>query len=148
MFGFQVIAGPPAKLKILKFDHSEVGMKNACLGPSVSVFHVQILNTEFSLSMSESQTHWNSVLLTLGAWSPTWHWIKRHKHISTMTSLTLQLIDNIATLSRTTRLGMKSFSLLSELGHFPFVRSGRPAHSRCNDNFTFNQSYPARSVKF
>ena len=57
MFGFQVIAGPPAKLKILKFDHSEVGMKNACLGPSVSVFHLQILNTEFNLSMSESQTH-------------------------------------------------------------------------------------------
>ena len=57
MFGFQVIAGPPAKLKILKFDHSEVGMKNACLGPSVLVFHLQILNTEFNLSMSESQTH-------------------------------------------------------------------------------------------
>ena len=57
MFGFQVIAGPPAKLRILKFDHSEVGMKYACLGPSVSVFHLQILNTEFNLSMSESQTH-------------------------------------------------------------------------------------------
>ena len=57
MFGFKVIAGPPAKLKILKFDHSEVGMKNACLGLSVSVFHVQILNTEYILSMSESQTH-------------------------------------------------------------------------------------------
>ena len=56
MFGLQVIAGPPAKLKILKFDHSEVGMKNACLGPTVSVVHLQILNTEFNLSRSESQT--------------------------------------------------------------------------------------------
>ena len=46
MFGLQVIAGPPAKLKILKFDHSEVGMKNACLGPSVAVFHLQILIAE------------------------------------------------------------------------------------------------------
>ena len=43
MFGFQVIAGPPAKLKILKFDHSEVDMKNASLGPSVSVFHLKIV---------------------------------------------------------------------------------------------------------
>ena len=57
MFGFQVIAGPPAKLKILKFDHSEVGMKNACLGPSVSVFHLQILNTEFNQSKNECQTN-------------------------------------------------------------------------------------------
>ena len=40
MFGFKVIAGPPAKLKILKFDHSEVGMKIAFLGPSVLVFHL------------------------------------------------------------------------------------------------------------
>ena len=63
-----------------------------------------------------------------------------------MTSLTLQLIDNIATLSRTTRLGMKSFSLLSELGSFPFVRTDRPGHSR-NESFTFYESYPARSVK-
>ena len=33
----------------------------------VSVFHLQMLNTEFNLSMSECQTHWKSVLLTLGA---------------------------------------------------------------------------------
>ena len=68
MFGFQVIAGPPAKLNILKFDHCEVGMKKACLGPSVSVFHLYVLITESNLSMSESQTHCKkSVLLTLGA---------------------------------------------------------------------------------
>ena len=64
-----------------------------------------------------------------------------------MTSLTLQLIDNIATLSRTTRLGMKSFSLLSDLGSFPFVRTDRPGHSRRNESFSFYESYPARSVK-
>ena len=34
------------------FWKAHEGMKNACLGPSVSVFHLQILNTEFNLSMS------------------------------------------------------------------------------------------------
>ena len=33
------------------------------------------------------------------------------------------------------------------LGHFPFVRTDRPDHSHRNDNFPFNQNYPARSVK-
>ena len=33
------------------------------------------------------------------------------------------------------------------LGSFPFVRTDRPGHSRRNENFTFYQSYPARSVK-
>ena len=32
------------------------------------------------------------------------------------------------------------------LGRFPFVRTDRPDHFR-NENFTFNQNYPARSVK-
>ena len=32
-------------------------------------------------------------------------------------------------------------------GHFPFARTDRPDHSRRNENFTFNQNYPARSVK-
>ena len=30
---------------------------------------------------------------------------------------------------------------------FPFVRTNRPGHYRRNDNFTFNQSSSARSVK-
>ena len=33
------------------------------------------------------------------------------------------------------------------LGRFPFVRTDRPDHFRRNENFTFDQSYPARSVK-
>ena len=33
------------------------------------------------------------------------------------------------------------------LGRFPFVRTDRPGHYRRNENFTFNQNYPARSVK-
>ena len=33
------------------------------------------------------------------------------------------------------------------LGRFPFVRTDRPGHSLRNENSTFNQSYPARSVK-
>ena len=36
----------------------------------------------------------------------------------------------------------------SLLGHFPFVRSDWPDHSRHNENFTFNQNYPATFVKF
>ena len=32
-------------------------------------------------------------------------------------------------------------------GGFPFVRTNRPDHSSHNENFTFNQNYPARSVK-
>ena len=35
---------------------------------------------------------------------------------------------------------------LPNLGRFPFVRTDRPGHSLRNENFTFNQSYPARSV--
>ena len=31
--------------------------------------------------------------------------------------------------------------------HFSFVRTDWPDHSRRNENFTFNQNYPARSVK-
>ena len=31
------------------------------------------------------------------------------------------------------------------LGRFPFVRTDRPDHSRVNENFTFNQNYPATS---
>ena len=34
------------------------------------------------------------------------------------------------------------------LGCFSFVRPDRPTHSRHNENFTFNQNYPARSVKY
>ena len=30
---------------------------------------------------------------------------------------------------------------------FSFVRTDRPDHSRCNENFTFNQNHPARLVK-
>ena len=30
------------------------------------------------------------------------------------------------------------------LGLFPFVRTNRPVHSRRNENFIFNQSYPFR----
>ena len=50
----------------------------------------------------------------------------------------------------------KKFSTLSSkcsvcncsiLGCFPFVRTDRPGHSLRNENFTLNQSYPARSVK-
>ena len=33
------------------------------------------------------------------------------------------------------------------LGCFPFVRTDRPDHFLRNENFTFNQNYPARSVK-
>ena len=33
------------------------------------------------------------------------------------------------------------------LGRFPFVRTNRPDHSSQNENFTFNQNYPAKSVK-
>ena len=33
------------------------------------------------------------------------------------------------------------------LGRFPFVRTDWPGHSLRNENFTFNESYPARSVK-
>ena len=33
------------------------------------------------------------------------------------------------------------------LGRFPFVRTDRPDHFSCNDNFHFNQNSPARSVK-
>ena len=33
------------------------------------------------------------------------------------------------------------------LGRFPFVRTDRQDHFRRNENFTFNQNYPARSVK-
>ena len=66
MFGFQVIAGPPAKLKILKFGHSEVGMKNTCLGRSVSMFHVQILNTEFNERVPNPLKE-----RPIDAWSPT-----------------------------------------------------------------------------
>ena len=33
------------------------------------------------------------------------------------------------------------------LGRFSFVRTDRPDPSRRNENFTFNQNYPARSVK-
>ena len=32
-------------------------------------------------------------------------------------------------------------------GRFPFVRTDRPQHSCRNENFAFNQNYPARSVK-
>ena len=32
-------------------------------------------------------------------------------------------------------------------GRFRFVRSDRPNQSRRNENFTFHQNYPARSVK-
>ena len=28
-----------------------------------------------------------------------------------------------------------------------FVRTDRPDHSHCNEKFTFNQIYPARSIK-
>ena len=35
----------------------------------------------------------------------------------------------------------------ADLGRFPFVRTNRPDHSSQNENFTFNQNYPARSVK-
>ena len=33
------------------------------------------------------------------------------------------------------------------LGRFPFVRTDRPDHSSRDENSTFNQNYPARSVK-
>ena len=33
------------------------------------------------------------------------------------------------------------------LGCFPFVKTDRPGHSCRNEKFTFNQSYPAKSVK-
>lgn len=33
------------------------------------------------------------------------------------------------------------------LGRFPFVGIDRPDHFRRNENFTFKQNYPARSVK-
>jgi len=33
------------------------------------------------------------------------------------------------------------------LGRFRFVRTDRPDQSRRNENFTFHQNYPARSVK-
>ena len=33
------------------------------------------------------------------------------------------------------------------LGRFPFVRTDRPDPSRSNENFTFDQNYPTRSVK-
>ena len=39
------------------------------------------------------------------------------------------------------------FFFLIYLGCFPFVRTDRPGHSLRNENCTFNQSYPARSVK-
>ena len=32
-------------------------------------------------------------------------------------------------------------------GRFSFVRTDRPDHSRCNENFTFNKKYPTRLVK-
>ena len=35
----------------------------------------------------------------------------------------------------------------SFLGRFPFVRTDRPDPSRSNENFTFDQNYPTRSVK-
>ena len=35
----------------------------------------------------------------------------------------------------------------ANLGRFTFVRTARPDHSRRDENFTFNQNYPARSVK-
>ena len=47
---------------------------------------------------------------------------------------------------------MRFFSSCTEIKHFnralPFVQSERPAPSRRNENFTFNQNYPARSVKY
>ena len=33
------------------------------------------------------------------------------------------------------------------LGRFPFVRTDRPRHSRCNEKFIFNQIYSATSFK-
>ena len=36
--------------------------------------------------------------------------------------------------------------LITIEGRFPFVRTDRPDHSCRNDNFTFNNNFPARSV--
>ena len=36
---------------------------------------------------------------------------------------------------------------ITNLGRFPFVRTDRPDPSRSNENFTFDQNYPTRSVK-
>ena len=51
-----------------------------------------------------------------------------------------------------TYMKMRFFSSCTEIKHFnralPFVQSERPAPSRRNENFTFNQNYPARSVKY
>ena len=41
---------------------------------------------------------------------------------------------------------MNSYLGLRDKGHFPFVRTDWPDHNH-NENFTFNQDYPARSVK-
>ena len=45
-------------------------------------------------------------------------------------------------------LGTNSVNQYLEiLGCFPFVTTDQRGHSRCNENFTFKQSYPARWVK-
>ena len=49
--------------------------------------------------------------------------------------------------TRVTRFNPLWVSAYIHLEHFPFVRPDRPDNSRHNENFTFNQNYPARSVK-
>ena len=36
---------------------------------------------------------------------------------------------------------------LTSIDYFPFVKTDHPDPSSLNKNFTFNQNYPARSVK-
>ena len=46
------------------------------------------------------------------------------------------------------KLGRNEINTHTEhLGRFPSVRTDWPDHSRRNDNFTFNNNYPTRSVK-
>ena len=42
---------------------------------------------------------------------------------------------------------LSSVEHTANLGRFTFVRTARPDHSRRDENFTFNQNYPARSVQ-
>ena len=43
--------------------------------------------------------------------------------------------------------GVQEMIVINNLGCFPSVRTDQPHRSSSNENFTFNQNYPTRSVK-
>ena len=74
--------------------------------------------------------------------------------VYSLLSLNGHLYQTDTSVKRTPRVGpclclLPLFDSLQvgHLGRFPFVRTDRPDPSRSNENFTFDQNYPTRSVK-